>query len=243
MKEELQHKIDALLKGNSDDFKVIEFGIDFNVVQAYLRLMASIKEKLSPEILAEKVEQIDDLSMDEQKELLAQLARSGSVASYRALETFMEKQEGEMRKWAVVALQHCRMHVENDLLDEPIGFIATGLGGKGLKIRYYFILESKEPLRKVILDEVIYQYNNIAPTYNAEIEEFEQLEDYVLVKILCPINVQLGDLIEEGLDNLPFLVDNFVATNVMRPTLEKIKEWMTKREDSDTIDDDKSILN
>ena len=96
-----------------------------------------------------------------------------------------------------------------------------------------FVLQSKEPLRKIILDEVIYQYQNIAPTYNAEIEKIEQIEDFISIKILCPISVQLSELIEEGLENLPFLVDNFVATNVVKPTLEKMKEWMSEKNDGE----------
>ena len=213
---------------------MIEFGIDFQIVQQYMKLMASNTEKISPQLLEEKTNQLNDLEIDEQKEMLTHLARSGSVTSYRALENFMENHKNEeMQKWAVVALQHCRMHLENDLLDEPIGFIASGLGGKGMKIRYYFVLQSKETLRKIILDEVIYQYQHIAPTYDAEIEEIEQFENFILVKILCPINSELSELIEDGIRNLPFLVDNFVATNVMRPTLEKMKEWMSKKNDED----------
>jgi len=240
MNEEIKHRIDALMKGKSDDFKVIEFGIDFGIVKEYMKLMASNTEKLQTEELEKKTNQLNDLEIDEQKEVLTHLARSGSVTSYRALEAFMKNEESEeMQKWAVVALQHCRMHLENDLLDEPIGFIATGLGGKGTKIRYYFVLESKEPLRKVIIDEVVYQYENIAPTYNAEIEKIEQFENFILVKILCPISSKLNELIEEGLANLPFLVDNFVATNVVKPTLEKMKEWMSKKND----EEDNPILN
>ena len=234
MDEEIRNKIDSLMKGNSREFKVIEFGIDFRVVQQYLKLMASNKEKLSPQLLEEKTNQLNDLDKEEQKEVLTHLARSGSVTSYRALEAFMNTQEDEeMQKWAIVALQHCRMHLENDLLDEPVGFIATGLGGKGLKIRYYFVLQSKEELRKIILDEVIYQYENISTNYNAEIEAIEPFENFIRVKILCPINVQLSELIEEGLEHLPFLVDNFVATNVTKPTLEKMKEWMKKKNGKD----------
>ena len=234
MKEEIQHRIDELMKGKSNDFKVIEFAIDFQVVQEYLKLIASSTEELSPQSLEEKANHLQGLDISEQKELLTYLARSGSVPSYRTLELFMENEEKEeMKKWAVVALQHCRLRLENDLLDESVGFIATGLGGKGSKIRYYFVLESKEPLRKVILDEVIYQYKNIAPTYHAEIAEVEQLEDFISIKILCPINAQLSDLIEEGLAKLPFLVDNFVATNIVRPTLEKIKEWLNKKNDEE----------
>lgn len=232
MNEEIRNKIDSLMKGNSNEFKVIEFGIDFQVVQQYLKRMSLNQDKLSPQLLEEKTNQLNDLDIDEQKTILTHLARSGSVASYRALEAYMDNQENEeMQKWAVVALQHCRMHLENDLLDEPVGFIATGLGGKGVKIRYYFVLESKEKLKKVILDEVIYQYENIVVNYDAEIEEVKVFENYIRVKILCPINVQLNELIEEGLENLPFLVDNFVATNVLEPTLEKMKEWMKEKND------------
>jgi hypothetical protein len=234
MNEELKHKIDALMEGRPDGFKVIEFGIDFNVVQEYMKLMAKTSEILSPEQLEEKAQNIHNLNKEAQKELLAQLASSGSIASYRTLEAFMESQEeGEMQKWSVVALQHCRIRLENDLLDEPVGFIATGLGGKGNKIRYYFILKSKEVLREILLEEVSYQYHKLAKDYDVEIETIEQVEDFISIKILCPIKVELNELIEEGLSYLPFLEDNFVATNMVTPTLEKMKRWMNKKKKDD----------
>ena len=80
MDQKIKDRIDALLKGKLDDIKVIEFGIDFQVVQKYMKLMASKTEKLSPQLLEEKINEFSYLDIDEQKEVLIHLARSGSNA-------------------------------------------------------------------------------------------------------------------------------------------------------------------
>lgn len=241
MNENLENKINSMLEGKPKDIKVIEFGIDFNVVKSYLKLMASLPSPLDESEIVEQSKNINELSETEQQKLLAQLAQQGSVPAYRTIEAFMESAEGEMKKWGIVALQHCRMQVENDLLDEPVGFIATGLGGKGSKIRYYMVLKSNEALRTVMVEEVEYQYKKIMADYDSELEEVEQLEDYILIKMLCPFKTQPAELVEEGLPLVPFLSNKFVVTNMMKPTLEKIEVWMKKK--NRKSDEDEIIFN
>ena len=239
MNENLQNRIENLLKGGSaHDLKVIEYGIDFNVVRQYWRLITKNREKLGQEELNERAENILTLPSEDQKELLAQLGKSGTVPSYRAIEKYMNDVDNEeMGKWAVVALQHCRIHVENDLLDEPIGFIATGLGGKGMKIRYYFVLASHEPLRQVMIDEVEANYREIVKEFDAEIEEVTQLDNYISVRILCPIRVKLREVVERGLENYPFLKEDYIATNMTKPNMKMIDRWekgqLTKGQNED----------
>jgi hypothetical protein len=234
MDENLQKKIDNLIKnGGTQDFKVIEFGIDFNVVREYWQKINKIKEPLSSEDLAEHAEQILVFSEEEQKDLLAQLGKSGTVASYRSIEKYMdETPTEELKKWAVVALQHCRIHLENELMDEPIGFIATGLGGKGQKIRYYFVLFSKEPLREVMIDEVAANYREVAKRYDAEIESVEQIGNQISIGLLCPMKVQLSEIVEEGIEGYHFLEDHYIATNMQKPDETLIQKWLKDKEKS-----------
>ena len=234
MDENLQKKIDNLIKnGGTQDFKVIEFGIDFNVVREYWQKINRIKEPLSSEDLVEQAEQILTFSEEEQKDLLAQLGKSGTVTSYRSVEKYMdETSTEELKKWAVVALQHCRIHLENELMDEPIGFIATGLGGKGTKIRYYFVLFSKEPLREIMINEVAANYREVAKRYDAEIESVEQIGDQISIGLLCPMKVQLSEIVEEGIRGYYFLEEHYIATNMQKPDKELIQKWLKEKAES-----------
>jgi len=127
-------------------------------------------------------------------------------------------------------LQHCRVYLENDLLDDPIGFIATGLGGKGQKIRYYFVLMSNEELSEVMVNEVEANYKEQVQEYNAEIEEVRQLNNYIIFKILCPITVKLSDIVNDGMRNYPFLDEDYLATNMVNPNEKMIEEWRKERD-------------
>ncbi len=234
MDDNLQQHLDNLMtKGNTSNLKIIEYGIDFQVVMEYWRLMRQHKEKLSDEVRNAQSKELYQLPKEEQKVLLTHLGRSGVVADYRLLEDFMENVDSEeMKKWAIVALQHCRIHIENDLLDDPIGFIATGLGGKGSKIRYYFVLIATEELRPVMVSEIEASYQEIVGGFDAEIEEVRQLNDYIIVKILCPLNVRLAKIIEIGKENYPFLSDDYIATNMITPDEEMIKDWIANKKKS-----------
>ena len=234
MDENLQKKIDDLIKkGGTQDFKVIEFGIDFDVVREYWQKITKIKEPLLPESLAEISEQILTLPEEEQKDVLAQLGKSSTIASYRTIERYMdEASDKTLKKWAVVALQHCRIHLENDLLDEPIGFIATGLGGKGKKIRYYFVLFSKETLKEVMLNEIAANYREIAKKYDAEIESVEQIGNQISIGLLCPMKVQLSEIVEKGIEFYPFLEEHYIATNMQKPDELLIQKWLREKNES-----------
>lgn len=231
MEDNLQQRLQNLLKkGESADFKIIEYGIDFNVVRAYWALLNQNREDLDSDVKANQSENIHELSSEEQKKLLTHLGRSGEVKDYRTIERFLEEtHEEEMKKWTVVALQHCRIHLENDLLDEPVGFIATGLGGKGMKIRYYFVLISNEELKPVMVSEIEANYREIVTEFDAEIEEVRQLSNYIIIKILCPINVPLSKIVEYGMENYPFLNDDYIATNMAVPDAGMIQDWINDK--------------
>ena len=64
------------------------------------------------------------------------------MEAYRTIEKFFKQTGQELNAWSALALRECRMLLENELLEEERGFISTGLGGKGKRIRYCFVISS-----------------------------------------------------------------------------------------------------
>lgn len=248
MDDNLKQRIEALLSmNNSDGFKVIEFGIDFKVVQKYWALIKQHPEQIPLDELLVQAQQFDHLPFQEQTILLTHLGRSGSIEGYRTIEAFMEEQENQetpneaIGKWTVVALQHCRIHLENELLDEPIGFIATGLGGRGNKIRFYVVLVSNEPLQEVMVSEIDASIREEAPAFNVEIEAAETINSCIYIKLLAPFNTDLQDLVSAGIQNYPFIHDDFIITNMSKPSIDTVEKWMQEQTNKRNNSDDDEI--
>lgn len=235
MNDDLSDRLNEMLQnGSAADFRVIEAGIDFAVVKEYWALIQQHPEPWEEAQLDEAALALssdDDMAMV--RPVLTQLGRSGSVTAYRALERYVKQATDELqRKWGVVAMQHCRVKLENELLDEPIGFIATGLGGKGSKIRYYFVLFSREALTDVMVKEVEAFYREVAPEYEAEIEAVERIDDFISVRLLLPVHRSLKALVEQGVEVYPFLEEHFIMTNMAHPTRDLIDDWLTERREA-----------
>lgn len=240
MNDDLSNRLNEMLQnGSATDFKVIEAGIDFTVVKEYWTLIQAHPEVWNEQQLEDGAAQLLNTDTDTERILLTHLGRSGSVAAYRALEKYVDSVTDEwQRKWGVIAMQHCRVKLENELLDEPIGFIATGLGGKGSKIRYYFVLLTNESLTPIMVNEVEAFYREIAIEYEAEIEAVEQIDDFISVRLLLPVHGSLKALVQQGVEVYPFLEEDFIMTNMARPTRDLIDEWLTERDAAEELPED-----
>lgn len=240
MNDDLSNRLNEMLQnGSAADFKVIEAGIDFAVVKDYWVLIHQHAEPWGEEELAEGMAQLLDTDTEQERIILTQLGRSGSVKAYRALERYVDNVTDELqRKWGVIAMQHCRVKLENELLDEPIGFIATGLGGKGSKIRYYFVLIANEELSAVMVKEVEAYYREIATEYDAEIEAVEQIDGFISVRLLLPVQGSLKALVQQGVAMYPFLEEEFIMTNMAHPTRDLIHEWLAERNQANETSED-----
>jgi hypothetical protein len=218
-----------------DSFSVMEAAIDVSVQNEYINYSKSIdldnidyKEvfKESSKLFSENT------PLEMKKRILILLAHLGNAESYRILEKYLKSSEQNLRDWALLSLTECRMFLESALLDEEGGFISTGLGGKNNKLRYYFIVSSKGGLTfSVPRRETLKRgFETISQKYNSEIEEINFESNYAMIGILIPIDVAVGDVIEEGISECnkmeEFLFFQYYVTNVKKPNSEDILKYL-----------------
>ena len=142
-------------------------------------------------------------------------------------------------------MQESRMLLESNFLDENQVFISTGLGGKGLKLRYFVVFLTTDSLilnkfqKKIIKNETEY----ILKKYQSEIEEIKYSDIFVTLKALIPISVHLNNIFEEIVTECnqfgDFLQTNFIVTNVKELENEEIYKLI---ESSENQDDDDMII-
>ncbi|MCI5128411.1 MAG: hypothetical protein D3907_07905 [Candidatus Electrothrix sp. AUS3] len=118
-----------------------------------------------------------------------------------------------------------------ELLDEPVGLIATGLGGDGERLRYIFVLAfSGEFLAEEQQQEIREILDSVCRKYRSLVEEAQFRPAYLFVQVLVPLDVAIGEVIEASITWLNQDVDRvrqeYLATNVAVPTEEEIQAFL-----------------
>ena len=170
--------------------------------------------------------------IESKKKILILLAHLGTPESCKILEKYLKNPEANLRNWALLSLKECRMLLENVLLEEEGGFISTGLGGKNNKLRYYFIVSSKDglPFSETHKNTLKRGFETISHKYRSQIEEINFEATYAMIGILIPMDIAVGEIIEEGISECnkisEFLFLDYYVTNVGRPTHKEILNYL-----------------
>ena len=130
----------------SDNFSVMESAIDLSMQEEYLKFEKTIdfdNIDYKNVLMERKKLFFESTPIESKKRILILLAHFGTPESYTTIEKYLKISGQDLRDWGLLALKECRMFLESSLLDEDGVIISAGLGGKGNKLRHYFIISSK----------------------------------------------------------------------------------------------------
>jgi hypothetical protein len=245
--ENLYDKIQEILGNLRGNFNVLEEQINIDTQLEYFESSKGIKNSFDSAETLNTKENLFSIhtALAEKKTLLSRLASINDVEAFRALERYKNNPDPELKDWAILAMQESRMLLESNFLDENQVFISTGLGGKGLKLRYFVVFLANENVilsnfqKKITKNETEFIFKK----YDAEIEEVKFSDIFVTVKSLIPLSVHLNNLFEEIVTECnqfgDFLQSNFIVTNVKELEEEEIYKIIESAENTD----DEDILN
>ncbi|MFH1335214.1 MAG: hypothetical protein ABII96_01740 [Candidatus Zixiibacteriota bacterium] len=218
-----------------DSFIIIDGAIDLSIQEEYFRFSETIDfDNVDYEGVLTESDKLfyEDTPVELKKRILILLAHLGSPESCRTLEKYLKISERNLKDWALLSLKECRTFLESVLLQEEGGFISTGLGGKDNKLRYYFIVGSKDglPFSETHRNTLKRGFETISLKYKSEIEEINCEATYAMIGILIPMDVAVGEVIEEGISECnkmsEFLFPDYYVTNVKKPTLKEISKYL-----------------
>lgn len=205
--------------------------------QADPRLMLDFQDRVKElngkpyeaEVLEQDWATIED--ENEFKDTLVKAAFLGSVEVFRKLEA-LEVADENRQSWVELSTLYARMIMEQDLLDEPLSFIVTGLGGEGNRIRYCFVLRSNQLLTESLAGLVGSEYEELAKYYDVTWEDsVYYTPEYIRFTLLVPFDYNPNEMIEEGINKLTFLDKEYIASNMKIPEEEELVNWLKKKED------------
>jgi hypothetical protein len=142
--DNIYDKIKEFLGTMTGNVAVLEQKIDADIQLDYNRMAEQEMDISDHAGILQKKDTLrnPDYSIDYKKKYLVELAKIGTVESFNILENYLVDPNEELREWAMLAYQENKMFLESSLLDENQVLISTGLGGKGLKLRYFTVLQT-----------------------------------------------------------------------------------------------------
>ena len=119
MNETEKLEIKKILESIPNEFRVIENKINSKVIDEYYKIADSLENENLTEISQSQSTELESL-----KVLLVYLSEIGDVKSYRKIEEIIKNGKTDILEFSYVALKFARLNLENNLSDEPIGFIS-----------------------------------------------------------------------------------------------------------------------
>jgi len=233
--ENIYRRIQEFFGGLNQNFSLMEDPVDVTIQMKYFEMSSRINREITEEEIVSRKDELynPDLSIENKKALLVQMAGVPAPEIYRILESYAKEPDEALKDWSKLALQENKLLLESHLLDNRQVFISTGLGGKGHKLRYFVVLINKngddlKPFQqKVVQDEMQYTLNR----YNSELETLNFMQNYTTMRVIVPISSDLTKLFREGIDECnqfgDFLSSDFIVTNMKELSEEEINEALS----------------
>jgi hypothetical protein len=216
-----------------EQFIVTDKELDRNLYDQFLDLLRETDMPTDSSVLLRQGGELSDNTMPiSQKQLvLAHLARRGTAEAYRLLQHYCSRPDPALEQWSRIALYECRMRLEQDLLEAPVGLISTGLGGDGQRLRYVFVLSFQgDPQEKERHQEMRETLDKVCQRYRSAIEEAQFRPSCLYAQVLVPMDVAVGEVIAESIALLnqrkEELCQDYLVTNVSVPTDEVTQEFL-----------------
>ena len=213
-----------------DRFIVAEEELDGAVHAEYARYVQGLLACQPQEVGLEARQTLFDPTapLEAKREILARLAQCGTVDAYRAIEQYVKNPDPALAQWSKVALYECRMALESELLEEPVGIISTGLGGAQHRLRYLVAVGlSCAPLHDARRRRLESAWRSICERHDSVLEHVRFRRNHVILTLLISMETPVGTVIDEGIatanGDAPILRQNYFVTNVEVPTEEEIQ--------------------
>jgi len=219
-----------------DRFFVAEEELDRAVYEEYERCAEHLMNCL-PQVDGLEMRQAlfdPTVPLDAKREMLVRLVLCGTVDAYRAIEQYVKNADPALEQWGKIALCECRMRLESELLEEPVGIVSTGLGGAQHRLRYLVVIGlACGVLHDGQRRRAESAWRTICGQYDSVLECVNVFPTHVILTLLVSMETAVGAVIDAGIaaanGDDPILRRQYFVTNVAVPTEEEIQRILTER--------------
>lgn len=235
MKEELYNKLQELSGLIPNNINVIDEAIDIDLQMKYFDRSKSLKESniKNPVTFDDVCNLYDEsLTTEQLKDRLILLSGIDDPKAYRILEEYAGNKQNALHQWALMAFHENKMLLEGSLLNEQQVFVSTGLGGRNNMLRYFvaFMGKNAEGFAPYQQSMISSELETATRNNKSELENIEFREQFVLMKLLFPLDVAfhkvLASVVKECNQYGDFLHKDFLVTNVREFTVDDLRKFV-----------------
>jgi len=255
----MHEHIRRMLEDDPDSVSILEEKVDVDEQVRYFRYSQKAKQKLKEDTVMEHVNLLHDqlLPIKYRRFLLCLLASVPNVEAYRAIEAYAKNPDEKLVEWVALAKLESRMMVQASLTNKSPVIISSGLGGKGLKLRYFvvFVSSTGVPFTEMQKKLIEGEFSYLSKKSETEVEEIAHLGNFstatVLISLKDSVQSVLSEVVNQCNELGDFILDSFMVTNVKKlsddeicasidlmDSGEDVEEDEDEDEDDDTDEDD-----
>lgn len=176
----------------------------------------------------------DELSdLNQKKHSIALLVLAGTIRAYRQLEAYSGEAEGELADWVRMAFSEVSISLQVEFLEEPHVLVASGLGGKGDRMRFFALFRSNDniPFEDYQCRFMEKEFAYSLSSEGCEIDRLKVGQQHVELLIFVPVSVDffrvITKLVEECNQYGNFLSPQIFVTNAKRMTEDEIEQALS----------------
>lgn len=236
--ENIYDKLQEYFGLEENSINILEETIDTEIQCEYFEFSRNYNSNKSEEEIIRDKDAIfnGNLTVDQKKSVLVELASINNIEAYRTIEKYVNQPNTNLYDWACLALQESRLHLESRLLDENKVLITTGLGGRGLKLRYFIVMFTHNGcmLSKIQQNIIEKELSYYLPKNDSELEDIVFEGSFSSILAMIPIQVNLKQLFRKIISECNeignFLYNDFIITNVRAMDSTEIRNLLVANE-------------
>jgi hypothetical protein len=197
-----EEELSDFLSQMPDRFIVAEEELDVAVYEEYERYAERLPTGLPQVDVVEMRQTVfgPTTPLEAKREMLVRLALCGTVDAYRAIERYVKNPAPDLEQWSKVALHECRMRLESELLEEPVGIVSTALGGVQHRLRYLVAVGlSCGPLNDGQRHRAESAWRTTCGQHDSILEHASFHPTHVLFTLLVSMKTAVGTVIDAGI--------------------------------------------
>lgn len=233
--KKLTTDLQQIMKNFAGEAFVLDSHVDTKVQMEYFRSATAMRGKFVEKdlpLLKRKVKS-SKVTVGQKKEWIAGIAAMASVKGLRFLESLQETAPADLADWIKLAVLENRFILHSALADVPPILIATGLGGKGTRLRYFLAFFSRnekgfDPWQQTLIQGEV----EFALLEKGEVEQMVFWQDSVRIDLLLEFKVDVKvwakQLIELCNEMGDFIVEDHIITNIRTFDESQLKAYRKK---------------
>lgn len=233
--KKITNDLQQLIKNFAGEAFVLDSQVDSKLQLKYFSMATSLRGKFEEKDLPQLRRKLhnEDIETDKKREIIAGIASVASVKGLRILEEYQNNAPAILNDWVKLAVLENKFILHSLLADVPPILIATGLGGKGTRLRYFLAFFSRNEQgfedwqKKLIQGEV-----EFALMDKGELEAIVFWQDFVRMDLLLEFKVDVKkwskQLIEVCNEMGNFLLEDHIITNIRTFDESQLKAYRKK---------------